>query len=79
MADVLNLPGARLQLGSCGACGKQRYQSRRAARKASKDLHPDTHMQAYRCGSYWHIGRPFFATRAEARQVQFAKTGGVDG
>ncbi len=79
MADVHNLTAPRLQLGPCDACGKQRYGSRKDARKAAKHLHPDTHMQAYRCGRYWHIGRPYFATRAEARTVQHAKTGGVDG
>ncbi len=76
MPDVMNIRAANLQLGPCVACGKQRYKSRRAARKASKDLHPDARMQAYQCGDYWHIGRAFFPSRAAARRASRAPRGG---
>lgn len=48
----LALSGAR-----CPDCGKVRYVSRRAARKAASQL-PQSQgrrMRAYKCGEFWHL------------------------
>jgi hypothetical protein len=45
-----------LQLGDCPLCGKRRYRSRRAARRAARLLYPGDRLRAYRCCGYWHIG-----------------------
>jgi hypothetical protein len=42
--------------GNCPVCGKHRFASRRAAKRAARDLHPHDSMRAYRCGNFWHYG-----------------------
>lgn len=44
--------------GVCPTCGKLRYRSGRAAKHAGHRAHPKERLNAYRCGSYWHIGHP---------------------
>jgi hypothetical protein len=46
-------PTARFA-GTCPACGKRCYVSRRHARAAARVIDPA--MSAYRCGGYWHLG-----------------------
>ncbi len=61
-----SVPGgaASLQRGVCSRCGKRVYATRKAARKAARDLHPGEALQAYRCGSIWHIGHRLGKRRA---------------
>lgn len=42
----------------CPDCGKVRYLSRSIARKVAKNLNRRRpgHLNAYRCGSFWHVG-----------------------
>lgn len=47
-----------LQLGTCGACGRARYHSRREARRAVRVAAPGTRLRAYRCGEVWHLTVP---------------------
>lgn len=42
--------------GTCPRCGKRQYPTRRAARKAARTIPSDGHLNAYRCGRYWHLG-----------------------
>jgi hypothetical protein len=43
--------------GSCSTCGKLRYLSRAAAKAAIRSFPgKPTHMRAYACGNYWHLG-----------------------
>lgn len=45
------------QVGSpCPDCGKLRYLSRRHARARARVIKDGTHMNAYRCGDFWHLG-----------------------
>lgn len=63
-----NLHGRHTQphLGACAECGKQRYRSRTAARKAARRLYPGEALRAYQCGEYWHIGHtPQWKLRGE--------------
>jgi hypothetical protein len=42
-------------VGDCPTCGKHRFATRRAAKRAARFLHPHDSMRAYRCGpEYWH-------------------------
>ena len=44
-------------VGTCPNCGKVQYPTRRAARKAARELHPgEPGLRAYPCGAYWHFG-----------------------
>lgn len=45
-----------LAVGTCPACGRQQYTSRREARRAARAIHPDQALRAYPCGQWWHIG-----------------------
>jgi hypothetical protein len=54
-----SVPGQRekAQWGStCPDCGKVRYLSRRHARARARVIKDGTHMNAYRCGDFWHLG-----------------------
>jgi hypothetical protein len=46
---------ARLNTGRCPQCGKNRYPSRAAARKAARILSPGRRLRVYQCGEYWHL------------------------
>lgn len=41
---------------TCERCGKQGYQSRKAARRAARRFHPGERMSTYQCGDCWHNG-----------------------
>lgn len=45
---------------TCTGCGKVRFTNRRAAKLAIKRMRgkgiTDGHLNAYRCGEFWHIG-----------------------
>jgi hypothetical protein len=47
-----------LQLGSCSACGRIRYFSRREARYAARLAAPGVRLRAVRCEGFWHLGPP---------------------
>jgi hypothetical protein len=54
-------PQHRNNQGTCGACGKQTFVSRKKARQAAKDSHPGEQMTAYECrerpgSGVWHFG-----------------------
>ncbi len=42
----------------CPDCGKVRYLTRAIARKVAKNLNRRRpgHLNAYRCGAFWHLG-----------------------
>jgi hypothetical protein len=46
---------ARLNDGRCPRCGKNRYPSRAAARKAARMVSPGRRLRVYQCGEYWHL------------------------
>jgi uncharacterized OB-fold protein len=46
---------ARLNAGQCAECGKSRYPSRAAARKAARMVSPGRRLRVYQCGDYWHL------------------------
>src|SRR6266700_1900629 len=46
---------ARLNVGRCAECGKTRYPSRAAARKAARMVSPGRRLRLYQCGDYWHM------------------------
>lgn len=50
-----NISSLTLQIGTCGTCGKKSYETRRAAKRAGRALHPDACMRAYQCGVFWHL------------------------
>ena len=52
---ALDLPWWLLSVGRCPKCGKARYESRRAARKAGRSAFPSRHVRAYRCVGLWHF------------------------
>jgi hypothetical protein len=66
LAGPQHLPGrdrvtellGQLQAGTCGACGRAQYVSRREARYAARLGSPGTRLRAYRCGTSWHLGQP---------------------
>lgn len=41
--------------GDCPACGKERFQTRKEARRAGKRIR-SRHLNAYQCGDFWHYG-----------------------
>lgn len=43
-------------IGTCTTCGKRCYVTKRAAKTAARALHPGDHLNAYRCGPWWHLG-----------------------
>lgn len=43
-------------IGPCPECGKQCYETRAAARREAKRIHPGERLNAYQCGLWWHIG-----------------------
>ena len=58
-------------LGSCPACGKIRFESRRdakadAARQAG--VGGPQQLRAYQCGDYWHLTSQDAATRTAYRE-----------
>jgi hypothetical protein len=43
--------------GECPECGKLRFLTKAAAKRAASQLrHRDGRLNAYRCGEFWHIG-----------------------
>jgi len=46
---------ARLNAGRCPLCGKNRYPSRAAARKAARMVSPGRRPRVYQCGDHWHL------------------------
>jgi hypothetical protein len=42
--------------GTCPACGKQGYVSRKMAKKGAARLYPGEKMSVYQCGDLWHYG-----------------------
>lgn len=46
--------------GPCPTCGKLRWPSRAAAKKAARQMtgRVGGRLTAYRCGDYWHLGHP---------------------
>lgn len=42
-------------LGWCDRCGKNKYGSRKDAKKAARQL-SQTGLNAYQCGDFWHLG-----------------------
>lgn len=49
------LPPHVTQLGTCQACGKVSYETRRDARRAGKSFHPGARTSVYQCGQLWHV------------------------
>jgi hypothetical protein len=47
-----------LNVGTCPTCGKQSFPSKSAAKRvARQQIHRGQgHLNAYRCGGYWHLG-----------------------
>lgn len=41
--------------GDCPACGKERFETRKSARRAGRKVR-SRHLNAYRCGNFWHYG-----------------------
>lgn len=45
---------------TCTVCGKLRFTTRRAAKQGIRQMRShgrsDGHLNAYRCGDFWHIG-----------------------
>lgn len=52
--------------GVCHRCGKNNYDTKKAAKAARKRAHPNDLMPPYECGEYWHYGHPTM-TRDEYR------------
>ncbi|WP_326642994.1 hypothetical protein OG884_18460 [Streptosporangium sp. NBC_01755] len=50
-----NISSLSLQIGTCTTCGKKSYETRSAAKRAGRALHPDACMRAYQCGIFWHL------------------------
>jgi hypothetical protein len=50
---VVNTAG--LNVGQCAECGKNRYLSRAAARKAARMVSPGRRLRACQCTGYWHV------------------------
>ncbi|GAA0853304.1 hypothetical protein GCM10009525_82660 [Streptosporangium amethystogenes subsp. fukuiense] len=50
-----NISPLSLQIGTCTTCGKKSYETRSAAKRAGRALHPDACMRAYQCGVFWHL------------------------
>lgn len=45
--------------GTCSTCGKTRYLTKPAAKKAIRQMPSRTNrICAYPCGDFWHIGQP---------------------
>lgn len=40
---------------TCPTCGKVSFPTRQAAKRAGRQLYPDTLMRAYRCGRWFHL------------------------
>lgn len=57
--DAENLPLAE----PCTLCGKLRFRTRKAAKRALRRLQTSDSMSAYPCGDYWHIGHTPWAVR----------------
>lgn len=54
------------RVGTCPDCGKYRYPTRKAAKRAAQDLFPGDPQRAYPCGEYWHHGHnPDWLKRGE--------------
>lgn len=59
--------------GACPACGKLRFASRAAAKRGIRQMRGagrgGGHLNAYRCGEFWHIGNlpPSVAAGEESR------------
>lgn len=53
--------------GTCPTCGKQRYDSRKDARFIIRTVHAGaSHLCAYLCGDYWHVGHIQYQVRRGA-------------
>ncbi|MCM1977186.1 hypothetical protein [Streptomyces sp. G1] len=52
-----NGPPAQLMVGTCLACGKASFASRRDAKRAARSMFPGVHHRAVRCGERWHLQR----------------------
>lgn len=51
--------GSHVQKGYCRECGKFMYDTRKAAKKVFRAVHPGESMNAYRCPvrvDRWHVG-----------------------
>lgn len=47
--------------GTCVACGKQCFLTRKGARSMGKKLYPGTNFTVYQCGEYWHYGHKVYS------------------
>lgn len=58
-----NSPRTRY-IGICTTCGKKAFPTRKSARVALRDTHPElkaSEMNVYQCGQFWHYGhRPYW-------------------
>ena len=64
----------RSNKGTCGACGKQSFGSRKEARLAARQSHPGDQMSAYECrerpgSGVWHYGHSHL-WRVPPKQVE---------
>lgn len=50
-------------VGTCPSCGKRRYRTQSAAKKAARLDNSGLRMSAYPCAGYWHIGHMSRAAR----------------
>lgn len=43
-------------IGTCFACGKLSWSSKKTAKNAAKRNHPGERLSVYECSGYWHYG-----------------------
>lgn len=58
-----NGPASQLMVGTCRACGKASFGSRRDAKRAAKAMFPGVHHRPVPCGERWHMQRVWGETR----------------
>lgn len=46
----------QFHIGDCPVCGKNRFRTRKAARRFIKARHQGEQMYVYSCGEFFHIG-----------------------
>lgn len=55
----------------CAECGKDRFSTRKYAKRVARARFPGQLMRVYKCGNYWHL------TSVSARDVSFQREAGL--
>lgn len=72
----------QFHIGDCPTCGKNRFRTRKAARRFIKARHQGEQMYVYSCGEFFHIGHKIQAVvrgestrRRESRRIEKKRDG----